>query len=84
MVNDMLLKPINTEGECCECRLKVRIYVKKAVLDQRPKALIVESSTPACAAAVAAPIMKLCPVYRDWSRPIWANIFWTAVTNGSL
>ena len=70
MVNDMLLKPTNMGVSAASVCLGVRIYVKKAVLDQRPKALMIESSTPACAAAVTAPILKLCPAYRDWSGPI--------------
>ena len=59
MVNAMLLKPTNMRDECSECLSW--IYIKKAVLDQRAKALMVESSTPACAAAVPGPILKLCP-----------------------
>ena len=68
-------------GECCECLSWSPNICQEGCVYQRPKALMVESSIPACAAAVAAPILKLCPAYRNWSRPIWANTFRTAVTN---
>ena len=38
------------------CSLGVRIYARKAELDHLPIVLITESSIPALAAAVAAPI----------------------------
>ena len=43
------------------CSRGIRIYNKNAALDQRPRAWITESSNPAWAAAVAAPIRKLWP-----------------------
>ena len=44
--------------------LGVCMYKKNAELFHLPRALMVESSRPACAAAaVAAPIRKLCPAY---------------------
>ena len=43
------------------CSLGMLIYCKKAALCQRPRAWIVESSTLARAADVAAPIRKLWP-----------------------
>ena len=41
----------------------VCMYKRNAELFHLPRALMVESSKPACAAAVAAPIRKLCPAY---------------------
>ena len=52
-----------------KCSLGVRMYVINAELDQRPNAWIVESGTPASAAAVAAPIRKLCPEYPAVEMP---------------
>ncbi len=43
------------------CSLGIRIYSRNAALDHRPKAWMTESSSPAWAAAVAAPILKLWP-----------------------
>lgn len=37
------------------------MYLKKAVIFHQPRVYIVESSRPAFAAVVAAPIRKLCP-----------------------
>ena len=51
----------NTEESEASCSLGMRIYCKKAALCQRPRAWIMESSTPARAADVAAPIRKLWP-----------------------
>ena len=45
------------------------MYNKKAELFHLPRALMVESSRPACAAAVAAPILKLCPACLSCSKP---------------
>ena len=42
------------------CSLGVRIYARNAELHHLPIILITESSIPAPAAAVAAPIWKLC------------------------
>ena len=39
------------------------------MLDQRPRALIEESSMPALAAEVAAPVRKLWPEYKDATMP---------------
>ena len=46
-----------------------RIYDRNAEDFHRPRVCIIESGTPALAAAVAAPIRKLCPQYRDRSTP---------------
>ena len=43
--------------------LGVCMYKRNAELFHLPRALMVESSRPACAAAVVAPIRKLCPAY---------------------
>jgi len=43
--------------------LGVRMYKRNAELFHLPRALMVESSRPPCAAAVAASIRKLCPAY---------------------
>ena len=45
------------------------MYVRNAELFQRPRTLIVESSIPARAAAVAAPIRKLWPAKCWYGRP---------------
>ncbi len=47
----------------------VLIYSRKAELFQRPIILMVESSIPALAAAVAAPILKLWPAKFSYGRP---------------
>ena len=44
------------------------MYCRKAALCHRHRAWMVESSTPARAADVAAPIRKLCPVYSFWEK----------------
>ena len=54
-----------TVDNAARCSLGVRIYCRKAALCQQPSVWIVESSTPAAAAVVAAPIRKLWPAY--WS-----------------
>lgn len=43
------------------CSLGVRMYDRNVALFHRPSARITESSIPAFAVAVAAPILKLCP-----------------------
>ena len=49
--------------------LGVRTYHTKAVLCQRPRTWMAESSISAKAAVVAAPILKLWLAKSDWSRP---------------
>ena len=44
-----------------DASLGIQMYCKKAALCHRPRAWMVESSTPANAADVAAPMRKLCP-----------------------
>ncbi len=46
---------------CASCSLGVRMYTRKAELFHLPTVRIVESSMPALAAVVAAPILKLWP-----------------------
>ena len=38
-----------------------------------PSCLMVDDGSPACAAAVAAPICKLCVLYWEESCPNWCN-----------
>ena len=54
-------KDANTEESEASCSLGMCTYCKKAARCQRPRAWIMESSTPARAAEVAAPIRKLWP-----------------------
>ena len=56
----------------------------KASLLQRPRALIVESSIPAAAAAVAAPILKLWPANDKLSKPLAASAFRSSVTKSGF
>ena len=44
-----------------KCSLGVSMYERKATMFHLPNICIAESSIPAFAAAVAAPIRKLCP-----------------------
>ena len=53
----------------------VSMYRKKAALCHRPRSWIAESSTPAKAADVAAPIRKLCPAYWSAGNPSVIRIF---------
>ena len=48
-----------------------------------PRLLIVESGRPACAAADAAPMRKLCPLNDETSRPAEESAVRTAVTKVS-
>ena len=50
------------------------MYWRNAALCQQPSVWIVESSTPAMAAVVAAPIRKLCPAYCCRGRPTAVRI----------
>ncbi len=50
------------------------MQARKAELLQRPIILMMESSNPARAAAVAAPIRKLCPTKFWYERPIPCNV----------
>ena len=54
--------------------LGVRTYRRKAVLCERPGTWMAESSIPAKAAVVAAPILKLWPAKSDWLRLHLAKI----------
>ena len=45
------------------------MYAKNAVLFHRPMMRIAESSMPALTAAVATPILKLCPAKCLYGRP---------------
>ena len=51
----------------------VRMYNRKAELCHLPNAWIVESSMPASAAVVAAPILKLWPAYWCCGKPMSFN-----------
>ena len=57
------------------------MYVRKAALFHRPRIRIVESSIPALAAAVAAPIRKLCPAKLLYGRPTAIRASLTLATN---
>ena len=69
---------------CASCYRGVRIYCRNAALDHRPNAWITESGTPACDAAVAAPIRKLCPEYPVNGIPALVNTSRTRSTNWAL
>ena len=57
------------------------MYWRKAALCHLPRVWIVESSIPAAAAVVAAPILKLWPVYWCWGRPMEHRISRICSTN---
>ena len=59
-------------------------YAKKAELFHRPSVLIMESSTPVFAVAVAAPIRKLWPVKFCCSRPMACRAWRTNSVNLDL
>ena len=61
--------------------LGIHIYCKKAALCHLPSVCIVESSTPANAAEVAAPILKLWPTYWCCGSPSDARIPLISPTN---
>ena len=51
------------------CSLGVLMYLRKAADSHLPSIRITESSTPTLAAAEAAPMRKLCPLYCRGSIP---------------
>ena len=73
--------PPNTADSDASFSLGVRTYTKKAALFHLPKERMVESSRPARAAAVAAPILKLCPANCSCGSPSAWSAFRTSVTN---
>ena len=55
------------------------MYCRYATLLHLPMVLIMESSIPfAAAVVVATSILKLCPLYFDWSIPAFCNASFTA------
>ena len=52
-----------------KCSWGVLMYHRNAEVCQRPRSWMVKSSTPARAADVAAPILKLWPAYLWSGRP---------------
>ena len=58
--------PEDTEESVASFSLGIRMHCKKAALFQRPRAWIVESSTPSRTAEVAAPIWKLASIEVLW------------------
>ena len=56
----------DTEESVASFSLGIRMHCKKAALFQRPRAWIVESSTPSRTAEVAAPIWKLAGIEVLW------------------
>ena len=52
-----------TDDREASCSLGILMYWRKAALCHLPNACMVESSIPARAAVVAAPMRKLCPAY---------------------
>ena len=71
----------NTEESEASCSLGMCMYCRKAALCQQPRAWIVESSTPARAAEVAAPIRKLWPAYWCCGRPAMLRMLRISDTN---
>ena len=69
--------PTDTGESSCQ---DVLIYLEKVDNFQRPNVLIRESGRPILTAAVATPILKLCPLNRESSTPAapwaWHNA-WT-------
>ena len=63
------------------CSLGMRMYCRKAELCHFPRVWIVESSMPARAAEVAAPMRKLCPAYSSCGRPREERTARTCCTN---
>ena len=59
----------NVRENCASCCRGVWMYVRNAALFHRPSARMVESSRPAFAAAVAAPMRKLWPAKCWYGRP---------------
>ena len=60
---------------CVSWSLGVRMYAKNAELFHRPILCIMESSTPALAAAVPVPMRKLWPANCSCERPIACSIW---------
>ena len=75
--------PASVEESAASLSCGVLTYRKNAALCHRPRSWIVESSTPARVAVVAAPILKLWPAYWCWGKPrvsrILRNLVITAV-----
>ena len=63
------------------CSRGIRIYSKNAALDQRPRVWITESSNPAWATAMAAPIQKLWLANWLAGKPILVRALWTSRIN---
>ena len=68
-------------GLLIRCSWGIRMYCRKAELCHLPRVWIVESSTPARAADVAAPIRKLCPASSPCGRPRPARMVRTCCTS---
>ena len=60
------------------------MYAKNAELFHRPRVRIVESSIPALAAVVAAPIRKLCPAKLLYGRSAASKAVLTCCVNFAL
>ena len=75
------LEAAKADDNIASCSGGVLRYRRKAELCHRPNSWIVESSTPANAAVVAAPIRKLCPAYWPWGTPRVTNILRISPTN---
>ena len=63
------------------CSFGIWMYCRKAELCHLPRVWIVESSMPARAAEVAAPMRKLCPAYSSCGRPREERTARTCCTN---
>ncbi len=64
--------------------LGVLMYLRNAALYHLPKVWINESSIPASAAEVAAPILKLCPAYWSDGRPMPCRVTLSCWVNHTL
>ena len=85
-VFSLWLKPwvANVRERAASRSCGVLMYLRNAALCHLPRSWIVESSTPANAADVAAPILKLWPAYWSAGNPFATNTFRTSATNTCL
>ena len=78
------VEPSNEPDDAAMTSTGVRMYLVNAAERQRPKVWILESSMPARAAAVAAPIRKLWPVIPEILTPYWDRAWLTLLISRCL
>ena len=76
--------PASVAESAASCSFGIRTYRKNAELCHCPNVCSTESSTPAMAAVVAAPILKLWPQYWSWATPMLVRLARICFRHGLL